>query len=147
MAAMEPSNEEYLRESIFSLAKHRIIWLLVLMISATATGIIIRRYESVLQSVVTLAIFIPMLMDTGGNAGSQSATLIIRGLALGEIELADIGKIVWKEFRVSILVGVALALVNFLRIYYIDQVGFTISMVVCFSLLIDRKSTRLNSSH
>ena len=97
MAAMEPSNEEYLRESIFSLAKHRIIWLLVLMISATATGIIIRRYESVLQSVVTLAIFIPMLMDTGGNAGSQSATLIIRGLALGEIELSDIGKIVWKS--------------------------------------------------
>ena len=136
MAAMEPSNEEYLRESIFSLAKHRIIWLLVLMISATATGIIIRRYESVLQSVVTLAIFIPMLMDTGGNAGSQSATLIIRGLALGEIELSDIGKIVWKEFRVSILVGVALALVNFLRIYYIDQVGLTISTVVCFSLLI-----------
>ncbi|KDE66939.1 magnesium transporter [Fusobacterium necrophorum DAB] len=136
MAAMEPSNEEYLRESIFSLAKHRIIWLLVLMISATATGIIIRRYESVLQSVVTLAIFIPMLMDTGGNAGSQSATLIIRGLALGEIKLSDIGKIVWKEFRVSILVGVALALVNFLRIYYIDQVGLTISTVVCFSLLI-----------
>lgn len=136
MAAMEPSDQEYLKESIFSLAKHRIIWLLVLMISATATGIIIRRYETVLQSVVVLAVFIPMLMDTGGNAGSQSATLIIRGIALGEIELSDIGKILWKEFRVSLLVGGALALVNFLRIYYIDRVGFTISFVVCLSLLI-----------
>lgn len=136
MAAMEPSDEEYLKESVFALAKHRIIWLLVLMISATATGIIIRKYESVLQSVVVLAVFIPMLMDTGGNAGSQSATLIIRGIALGEIELQDLGKIVWKEFRVSLLVGGALALVNFLRIYFIDQVGLMISAIVCFSLLI-----------
>lgn len=136
MAAIEPSDEEYLKESVFSLAKHRIIWLLVLMISATATGIIIRKYETILQSVVILAVFIPMLMDTGGNAGSQSATLIIRGIALGEIELRDIGKIIWKEFRVSLLVGGVLAFVNFLRIYFIDRVGVTISFVVCFSLLI-----------
>lgn len=136
MAAIEPSDEEYLKESVFSLAKHRIIWLLVLMISATATGIIIRKYAAVLQSVVVLAVFIPMLMDTGGNAGSQSATLIIRGIALGEIGLRDIWKIVWKEFRVSLLVGGVLAFVNFLRIYYIDRVGATISLVVCFSLLI-----------
>lgn len=135
MAAMNPSDEEYLKESVFSLAKHRIVWLLVLMISATATGTIIRRYEEVLQSVVILAAFIPMLMDTGGNAGSQSSTLIIRGIALGEIQLADIGKILWKEFRVSLIVGVTLASINFLRIYFIDKVGLTISLVVCASLL------------
>ena len=131
MAAMNPSDEEYLKESVFSLAKHRIVWLLVLMISATATGTIIRRYEEVLQSVVILAAFIPMLMDTGGNAGSQSSTLIIRGIALGEIQLSDIGKILWKEFRVSLIVGITLAVVNFLRIYYIDKAGLTISLVVC----------------
>ena len=135
MAAMNPSDEEYLKESVFSLAKHRIVWLLVLMISATATGTIIRRYEEVLQSVVILAAFIPMLMDTGGNAGSQSSTLIIRGIALGEIQLSDIGKILWKEFRVSLIVGITLAIVNFLRIYYIDKAGLTISLVVCASLL------------
>lgn len=135
MAAMNPSDEEYLKESVFSLAKHRIVWLLVLMISATATGTIIRRYEEVLQSVVILAAFIPMLMDTGGNAGSQSSTLIIRGIALGEIQLSDIGKILWKEFRVSLIVGVTLATVNFLRIYFIDKAGLTISLVVCVSLL------------
>lgn len=135
MAAMDPSDEEYLKESVFSLAKHRIVWLLVLMISATATGTIIRRYEEVLQSVVILAAFIPMLMDTGGNAGSQSSTLIIRGIALGEIQLSDIGKILWKEFRVSLIVGITLAVVNFLRIYFIDKAGLTISLVVCASLL------------
>lgn len=135
MAAMDPSDEEYLKESVFSLAKHRIVWLLVLMISATATGTIIRRYEEVLQSVVILAAFIPMLMDTGGNAGSQSSTLIIRGIALGEIQLSDIGKILWKEFRVSLIVGITLATVNFLRIYFIDKAGLTISLVVCASLL------------
>lgn len=135
MAAMDPSDEEYLKESVFSLARHRIVWLLVLMISATATGTIIRRYEEVLQSVVILAAFIPMLMDTGGNAGSQSSTLIIRGIALGEIQLSDIGKILWKEFRVSLIVGVTLAIVNFLRIYFIDKAGLTISLVVCASLL------------
>lgn len=135
MAGMDPSDEEYLKESVFSLAKHRIVWLLVLMISATATGTIIRKYEEVLQSVVILAAFIPMLMDTGGNAGSQSSTLIIRGIALGEIQFKDIGKILWKEFRVSLLVGITLASVNFLRIYFIDKAGLTISLIVCASLL------------
>lgn len=134
MAAMEPSDKEYLKESVFALAKHRILWLLILMISATATGTIIRRYEDTLQSVVVLAAFIPMLMDTGGNAGSQSSTLIIRGLALGEIKTKDVWKILWKEFRVSIIVGVTLAMVNFLRILYFDKIGFTMTLVVCLSL-------------
>lgn len=134
MAAMEPSDKEYLKESVFALAKHRILWLLILMISATATGTIIRRYEDTLQSVVVLAAFIPMLMDTGGNAGSQSSTLIIRGLALGEIKTKDVWKILWKEFRVSIIVGITLAIVNFLRILYFDKIGFIMTLVVCLSL-------------
>ncbi|NLK21330.1 MAG: magnesium transporter [Epulopiscium sp.] len=134
MAAMQPSEEEYLRTNVFSLAKNRIMWLLILMISATFTGNIIRKFEDVLQSVVVLASFIPMLMDTGGNAGSQSSTLIIRGLALGEIELKDILKVLWKEFRVSLIVAVVLSVVNFLRVYYLEGAEFAISVTVCLSL-------------
>ncbi len=134
MAAMEPSEEEYLKTGVFELAKHRIIWLLVLMISATFTGNIIRKSEDVLQSVVILASFIPMLMDTGGNSGSQSSTLVIRGLALGEIKLKDIFKVMWKEFRVSVVVGIALSVVNFLRVYFIEKVSFMVSITVCISL-------------
>lgn len=134
MNALAPSDEEYLDSSVYSLAKQRIMWLLILMISATFTGIIIRQYESVLSSVVILASFIPMLMDTGGNSGSQSSTLIIRGLALGELEITDYPKIIWKEFRVSILVGLVLAFINFLRIYLLERVDFIVSLTVCISL-------------
>ncbi|WP_022819920.1 magnesium transporter [Fusobacterium russii] len=134
MAAMNPSDQEYLKESVFSLAKHRIVWLLVLMISATFTGFVIKKYEATLQSVVILAMFIPMLMDTGGNAGSQSSTLIIRGIALEEIEFSDIFKVIWKEFRVSLIVGIILSSFNFIRLYYFEKVGFGISFVVCISL-------------
>lgn len=134
MAAMNPSDKEYLKESVFELAKHRILWLLILMVSATATGTIIRKYETTLQSVVILAAFIPMLMDTGGNAGSQSSTLVIRGLALGEIKTSDVWKILWKEFRVSLIVGVVLAGLNFLRIICFDKVEIKIVIVICLSL-------------
>ncbi len=134
MAAMEPSEEEYLKTSPLKLAKHRIIWLLVLMISATFTGRIIKRFEDVLQSVVVLTAFIPMLMDTGGNAGSQSSTLVIRGLALGEIKLKDIFKVLCKEFSVSFIVGIVLSAINFLRIYYIEKVDFFVSLTVSISL-------------
>lgn len=134
MAAIKPSDEEYLKESVFSLAKHRIIWLLVLMLSATVTGKIIRGYEDVLSSVAVLAAYIPMLMDTGGNSGSQSATLIIRGIALGEIGLKDIWKIIFKELRVSTLVGFTLAVVNFIRIAMFDNVSRDINIVVCITL-------------
>lgn len=136
MAAMQPSDEEYLKTNVFDLAKHRIIWLMVLMISATFTGNIIRKFEDVLQSVVILAAFIPMLMDTGGNAGSQSATLIIRGLALGDIKQKDILKVLWKELRVSLIVGFTLAVVNFLRIYYLEKVDIRIAITVCVSLFL-----------
>ena len=134
MAAMAPSEERYLDTGILNLAKHRIVWLLVLMISATFTGRIIRKYEDVLQSIVVLTAFIPMLMDTGGNSGSQSSTLIIRGLALGEIELKDAGRVLWKEFRISTIVGLILAIVNFFRIYLFDTVGPMVALTVSTTL-------------
>ncbi|MGN2338469.1 magnesium transporter [Clostridium cagae] len=134
MAAMEPNEEPYLKTSAIKLAKHRIVWLLVLMISATFTGSIIKNFEDVLQSVVILAAFIPMLMDTGGNAGSQSSTLIIRGLALGDINIKDYGKVILKEFEVSIIVALALSSVNFLRIYFLEKTSLMISLTVCGSL-------------
>ncbi|SHE69691.1 magnesium transporter [Alkalibacter saccharofermentans] len=136
MAAMEPSDEEYLKSGIFNLAKKRIAWLLVLMISATFTGAIIRNYEDILQSVVILAAFIPRLMDTGGNAGSQSATLVIRGLALDEIKLKDTLKVLSKEFKVSLVVGVALASVNFIMIYFFERTDIRIAFTVCISLFL-----------
>lgn len=134
MAAMAPSDEEYLKTSVWNLAKHRIVWLLVLMISATFTGNIIKKFEDVLQSVVILAAFIPMLMDTGGNAGSQSSTLVIRGLALGDITLKDALKVMYKEFRVSSIVGLVLALVNFIRVYFFEKTDLYISITVCVTL-------------
>lgn len=136
MAAMTPTDEEYLKNKVFTLAKHRIGWLLLLMISATFTGHIISKYEEVLQSVVVLATFIPVLMDTGGNAGSQSSTLVIRGLTLGEIEAKDILRVLWKEFRVSVIVGLVLSLVNLARIYYFEKVDFMVSFTVSISLFL-----------
>lgn len=134
MAAMQPSEEEYLKTNVLVLAKHRITWLLILMISATFTGNIIRRFDDVLKSVVILNSFIPMLMDTGGNAGSQSSTLIIRGLALGEIKITDAFRVLWKEFKVSFCVGVILAVVNFLRVYYFEKIDFLIAVTVSITL-------------
>ncbi len=114
MAAMAPSEDAYLSSSVFTLAKQRITWLLILMVGAALTGGIITKFEDVLSSMVILTAFIPMLMDTGGNSGSQSSTLIIRGLALGgEVTLKDKWKVLWKEFRISILVGITLGIVNF----------------------------------
>jgi len=136
MAAMEPSDEEYLKTSVFRLARNRIVWLFILMISATFTGNIIKKYNDMLSSVVILATFIPMLMDSAGNAGSQSSTLIIRGLALDEIKLRDFSKVLWKELRVGLLVGLTLSVVNFLRIYLLDKVGILIALTVSGSLFI-----------
>ena len=134
MNALAPSDEKYLDSSVVTLAKQRILWLLILMVSATFTGIIIRKYENVLSTVVILASFIPMLLDTGGNSGSQSSTLIIRGLALGELELSDYAEIFWKEFKVSLVVGSVLAFVNFLRIFFLERVDFLVALTVCISL-------------
>ena len=136
MNALSPSDDTYMESSVFELAKKRIYWLLFLMVSATFTGLIIRRYENVLSKVVILASFIPMLMDTGGNAGSQASTLIIRGLALNELKTSDILKIVWKEFRIGCLVGVVLSLINLIRLYCIERVSFNICLSVCGSLFV-----------
>ena len=134
MAAMAPSKEEYLETSVLHLAKNRLTWLLVLMVSATFTGSIISKYEEIIEQMVVLAAAIPMLMDTGGNAGSQSSTLIIRGMALGEIKMSDYLKVVWKELRVSLIVGLGLGAVNFLRMNYILKQDFKMSMLVSFTL-------------
>ncbi|HHT51404.1 MAG TPA: magnesium transporter [Eubacteriaceae bacterium] len=134
MAAIQPSETEYLKTSIFILSKHRITWLLILMISATFTENIIHHFETVLESVVVLAAFIPMLMDTGGNAGTQSSTLIIRGMALGEIETRDYFKVMLKELQISSLVGFVLALINFLRTYFIQKIPFNLSVTVSITL-------------
>ncbi|NLG86434.1 MAG: magnesium transporter [Firmicutes bacterium] len=134
MAGIAPVEDAYLKTDVLTLAKHRIGWLLILMISATFTANIVKRFEDILQSSVLLAAFIPMLMDTGGNAGSQSSTLVIRGIALGEIESHDIFKIIIKELLVGIIVGTVLAGVNFLRLYFIEKVTLTITATVCISL-------------
>lgn len=116
MAAMSPSEKSYFETSVLAHAKRRIAWLLILMFSATITGTIITRYENAFAAIPLLVSFIPMLMDTGGNCGSQSSTLIIRGIALGEIQFSDLFRVMFKEFRVSLIVGVALALANGIRI-------------------------------
>ena len=112
MAAMEANTEPYLKTPVWKHAKHRIVWLLVLMVSAGITGAIISRYEGAFAAVPLLVAFIPMLMDTGGNCGSQSSTLIIRGLAVDELHFSDTLSVLWKELRVSLLVGLALAAVD-----------------------------------
>ena len=135
MAAMEPSEESYFETSVWQHAKHRILWLLILMFSATITGSIITRYENAFQAVPLLVSFIPMLMDTGGNCGSQSSTLIIRGLALGDIQFKQFFKVVFMEFRISLIVGFILALANGLRIY-IQYQNASIALVIALSLIV-----------
>lgn len=136
MAAITPSETEYLGTSVFVLARHRIGWLLVLLISATFTGSIMKSFSSTLESLILLSMFIPMLMDTGGNAGSQSSTLIIRGLATGDIKLTDAFKIFKKEFFISLICGVILALVNFLRILIFEtQVPVLVALTVSITLI------------
>ena len=115
MAMLTPSDDEYLKTKLFALAKNRIPWLMILMISSTFTGQIIEGFEAKLAAVAGLTACIPMLMGTGGNSGSQVSTLIIRGLALGEIKIKDYFRVLWKEIRVSLLVGLVLAVVNALR--------------------------------
>ena len=120
MAAVSPSEKPYLKTGVFTLAKHRIVWLLVLMLSATFTANIISGFEELLSSMIVLSSFIPLLMDTGGNAGSQSSTLIIRGMALDEIHPSDILRVIWKEVRVALIAGVSLSVFNFLRIMLLN---------------------------
>ena len=136
MAAITPTGKPYLKTSTTELWKKRVPWLLLLMVSATFTGKIIQAYESALAAQVALTAFIPMLMDTGGNAGSQASVTIIRGLSLGEIRMSDLLKIIWKEIRVAILCGLTLSVANFAKMMLLDQVGLSVSLVVCLTLVV-----------
>lgn len=136
MAAISPTDKPYMKTSVFETWKKRIPWLLLLMISATFTGKIIQTYEEALASYVILTSFIPMFMDTGGNAGGQASVTIIRGISLKEIEFKDILKIMWKEFRVAILTGITLAAANFIKLLVIDKVNMSIASVVCLTLIV-----------
>lgn len=137
MAAMEPSETPYLEQNVWSLSKHRIGWLMILMVTATITGGIISSYEDLLSQAVTLAIFIPMLMDTGGNAGSQSSTLMIRSIALGEVKFRDFFTVLWKELRVGLLCGLVLvlALLNTVRVLLVSDASMAVAIVVNISII------------
>lgn len=134
MAAIMPSERPYLKTSIFEHAKHRIVWLMVLMISATFTGAIISSFEDAFKVIPVLVAFIPMLMDTGGNSGSQTSTLIIRGMALGEIEGRDVLRVWWHEIAVSLILGAALAAVSILKTYFLNGGNIRLSVTVSLSL-------------
>ena len=136
MAAITPSDKPYMKTGVFETWKKRIPWLLLLMVSATFTGSIITSFESALSAHVILTAFIPMLMDSGGNAGSQASVSIIRGLSLEEIEFKDTFKVIWKEIRVAILCGITLAVANFAKLTLIDGIGITTSAVVCLTLIV-----------
>ena len=134
MALLAPSDDEYLKTGVFKLARNRILWLLILMVSGTFTGKIIEGYETLLAGFVALTASMPMLMGTGGNAGSQVSTLIIRGLAVGEIEIKDYLKIVLKELRVASVCGLVLAVANIVRMYLFCEGTFEVFLVVSLAM-------------
>ena len=136
MNAILPTEKSYLKLSIFDIWKSRIPWLLLLMVSATFTGKIIQHYEESLAAMVILTAFIPMIMDTGGNAGGQASATIIRSLSLNDVEFSDILKVIFKELRVSFLIGLTLAAANFLKLLYIDHVTTKVATVVCSTLVL-----------
>ena len=143
MSAITPSEKTYLRSTPFDLFKNRVPWLMLLMVSATFTGLIITAFEGALAAQVALTAFIPMLMGTGGNSGSQSSVTVIRALSLDELQLKDIGRVLWKELQTSVLCGVVLALVCFVKILLVDRMlmgntDITLMMdaVVCFALCV-----------
>ena len=143
MAGMTPSDKTYLRSSPMDLFKHRIPWLSLLMISATFTGLIISGFEDRLAALVCLTAFIPMLMDTGGNSGSQSSVTVIRALSLGELEFADLPKVIWKEFRTALICGGVLALLCFGKVMLIDHlllktdgVDFMVALVIAMTMAV-----------
>ena len=142
MAAMLPSDKPYAKEGVFELVKRRIPWLLMLMLSATFTGLIITHFENALAVCTALTAFIPMLMGTGGNSGSQASVAVIRSISLGEVESKDLPWIVWKEIRVAVLCGVILAVCNFVKMLLVDRllmnnpdITVTVALVVCVTLV------------
>ena len=135
MAAIIPSDKPYLRTSVWETWKQRMPWLLLLMVSATFTGSIITRFEDSLSKMAVLVAYIPMLMDTGGNAGGQASVTIIRGLSLGEIEYKDVIRVIWKEFRVAFFCGITLAAANFVKLILLDKIAIPVAFVVCLTLI------------
>lgn len=135
MAAMAPNEDAYFRTSVFTHARHRIVWLLILMISATITQLIINKYEMAFEVLPLLVSFMPMIMDTGGNCGAQSSTLIIRGIALDEIHFKDFFRVAFKEFRISIMVSAVLALVNGVRIYFMYEHNLLLAATIAASIM------------
>ena len=143
MSGMTPSEKPYLRSSAFELFKNRIPWLMLMMVSATFTGLIMTAFEDALAAQIALSAFIPMLMGTGGNSGSQSSVTVIRGLSLGELEFADILTILWKEIRTALMCGLALAVVCFVKIWLVDHlmlgnenITMMVDLVVCLALAV-----------
>lgn len=136
MAATTPDEEEYSKTSVWKLAKNRIPWLMFLMISSAFTSTILKSYEAVIQSIIALNMFIPMLTDSGGNAGSQTSTLVIRAMATHDVELSDWLKVLWKEFRVGVVCGLSLGLIGFLKCMFFDKVGIEISLMVAVTLFL-----------
>ncbi|MCD8107651.1 MAG: magnesium transporter [Oscillospiraceae bacterium] len=143
MAAIMPSDKPYFKTSVFEMFRKRIPWLLLLLVSSTFTSAIITGFEEKLAASVVLTAYIPMLMDSGGNAGGQSSATIIRGLSLGDINLRDIGRVIWKELRVALTCGAVLAVFNFLKLFLIDNlllgnpaVTITVDLVICLTLFI-----------
>ena len=136
MAAITPTDKPYTKTSVIETFKKRIPWLLFLMISATFTGAIIQGYQNALASYAVLTMYIPMFMDTGGNAGGQASVTIIRSISLGEVEFSDILKVVWKEMRVAVLCGITLAVVNFAKLMLFDHVGMQVAFIVCLTMVI-----------
>jgi len=135
MAAIVPTDKPYMRTGVFETWKKRIPWLLLLMVSATFTSKILTSFEDALQVCVVLTAYIPMIMDTGGNAGGQASVTIIRGLSLNEIEFSDIWKCIWKEIRVALVCGLTLASANFVKMLLLDRKSVMVSLVVCLTLL------------
>ena len=141
MAAVNPSEKSYFETSVFSHAKNRFLWLLILMLSSTITGAIITKYENAFAAIPLLVSFIPMLMDTGGNCGSQSSTLVIRGLALEEIKFSDIFRVMFKEFRIALLVSAGLAIANGIRIfimYHDAKLAIVIGLSLIATIIISK---------
>ena len=135
MAAMLPTDKPYLKTSVWDTYKSRIPWLLMLMLSATFTGMILNHYESALAACLVLNSYIPMLSGTGGNSGSQSSVAVIRALSLGEVEFSDMLAVVWKELRVALLCGATLAVCNFTKLLLFDKVTAPVALVVCLTLI------------
>ena len=143
MSGMTPSEKPYLRSTSFELFRNRIPWLMLMMVSATFTGLIMTAFEDALAAQIALSAFIPMLMGTGGNSGSQSSVTVIRGLSLGELEFSDIGEILWKEIQTALLCGIALAVVCFGKIWLVDRmlmgnenITLMVDAVVCLALCV-----------